>query len=278
MPKLKPLEEVQRGSEEDESLEPIPSHPTWSGSISMGLVNIPVRAIPITLERKVSFRMLHEKCKTPISYKLFCEEGDEVSKSEIAYGYKLKGHDYLVFNKKEIASAKPVSSKLIELDKFIEFFQVDPHYFERTFLLIPDNSEKPYALLRKVLEKTGLAAIGKVTMSTKERVVLIHYYQNAIVATTLRYPDEVTDPAHFAEIRDLPEAGEEELTLMTKIVDKLTVDLDLSIFHDGYKERIEALIKSKMKGEVAQVQEKRPKKPVVKSMMEALRETAESLK
>jgi DNA end-binding protein Ku len=277
MPKLKPPEEVQRGSE-DESLGPIPSHPTWSGSISMGLVNIPVRAIPITLERKVSFRMLHQKCKTPITYKLFCEEGDEVSKSEIAYGYKLKGHDYLVFDKKEIASAKPVSSKLIELDKFIEFFQVDPHYFERTFLLIPDNSEKPYALLRKVLEKTGLAAIGKVTMSTKERVVLIHYYQRAIVATTLRYPDEVTEPAHYAEIRDLPEAGDEELALITKIVDKLTVDLDLSIFHDGYKERIEALIKSKMKGEVAQVQEKRPKKPVAKSMMEALRETAESLK
>ena len=277
MPKLKPPEEVEKGGEE-ESLGPIPGHPTWSGSISMGLVNIPVRAIPITLERKISFRMLHKKCKTPISYKLFCEEGDEVSKSEIAYGYKLKGHDYLVFDKKEINSAKPVSSKLIELDKFIEFFQVDPHYFERTFLLIPDNSAKPYALLRKVLEKTGLAAIGKVTMSTKERVVLIHYYQNAIVATTLRYPDEVTDPSHFAEIKDLPEAGEEELALMTKIVDKMTMDLDLSIFHDGYKERIEALIKSKMKGEVAQVKEKKPKKPVAKSMMEALRDTAESLK
>jgi DNA end-binding protein Ku len=188
--------------------------------------------------------MLHQKCKTPISYKLFCEEGEEVPKSEIAFGYKLKGHDYLVFDEKEITSAKPVSSKLIELDKFIEFFQVDPHYFERSFLLIPNNSEKPYALLRKVLEQTGLAAIGKVTMSTKERVILIHYYQNAIVATTLRYPDEVTDPLHFAEIRDLPEASDEEMALMTKIVDKMTVDLDLTVFHDGYKERIEALIKA----------------------------------
>jgi len=154
-----------------------------------------------------------------------------------------------------------VSSKLIKLDKFVNFFQVDPHYFERSFLLIPNNSEKPYALLRKVFEQTGMDAIEKVTMSTKERVVLIHYYQNAIVATTLRYPDEVTDPSHFAEIRDLPEAGEEELALMTKIVDKLTTDLDLSVFHHDYKERIEALIKSKMKGEVAQVEDKRPKKP-----------------
>ena len=96
--------------------------------------------------------MLHSKCKTPISYRLFCEEGDEVPKSEMAYGYKVKEHDYLVFDKKEIDSAKPVSSKLIEFDKFIEFFQVGPHYFERSILLIPNNSEKPYALLKKVLK------------------------------------------------------------------------------------------------------------------------------
>ena len=171
-----------------------------------------------------------------------------------------------------------MSTKLIELDKFIEFFQVDPHYFERTFLLIPDNSAKPYALLRKVLEKTGLAAIEKVTMSTKERVVLIHYYHNAIVATTMRYPDEVTDPSHFAEIKDLPEAGEEELSMMIKIVDKMTKDLDLRLYHDGYEERIEALITSEMKEEVAQVKEEKPKKPAAKSMMEMLRETAESSK
>jgi DNA end-binding protein Ku len=133
-------------------------------------------------------------------------------------------------------------------------------------------------LLRKLLEKTGLAAIGKMTISTKEHVVLIHYYQNAVVATTLRYPDEVKDPSHFAEIKNLPEAGEEELTLMTQIVDKLTTDLDLRAYHDGYKERIEGLVKSEMKGEVARVEEKKPKKPEATSMMEALRETAESLK
>ena len=199
--------------------------------------------------------------------------------SEIAYGYRLKGHDYLVFDKKEIDSAKPVSTKLIELDKFVNFFEADPHYFERTRLLIPNNSDKPYALLRKLLEKTGMAAIGKVTMSTRERVVLIHYYQNAIVATTLHYPDELKEPSHFAELKDLPEAGEEELAMMTKIVDKMTKDdLDLRLYHDGYKERIEALITSKMKGEVAQVKEEKPKKPAAKSMMETLRETAESLK
>ena len=82
-----------------------------------------------------------------------------------------------------------------------------------------------------------MAAIGKVTMSTKERVVLIHYYQNAVVATTLHYPDEVTEPSHFAELKDLPEASEEELAMMTKIVDKMTKGLDLRLYHDGYNKR-----------------------------------------
>jgi len=94
----------------------------------------------------------------------------------------------------------------------------------------------------------------------------------------LRYRDEAKEPSHFAELKDLPEAGEEVLALMTKIVDKMTKDLDLRMCHDGYKERIEALITSKMKGVVAQVKEEKPKKPAAKSMMEMLRETAESLK
>ena len=92
------------------------------------------------------------------------------------------------------------------------------------------------------------------------------------LATTLRYPDEVKDPSHFAELKNLPEAGEEELAMMTKIVDKMTKDMDLRLYHDGYKQRIEALITSKMKGEVAQVEEKKPKRPAAKSMMEMLRE------
>ena len=96
MPKLPPPK-LEVSNAEEESIEPIPGHLTWSGGISIGLVNIPVRAIPITIERKISFRLLHRKCKTPISYKFFCEEGYEVPKSEIAHGYKLKGIDYLAY-------------------------------------------------------------------------------------------------------------------------------------------------------------------------------------
>ena len=270
MPKLKTLVEEEKVDEEEET-DVIPARAVWSGSLSMGLVNIPVRAVPITRDKKISFRMLHKSCSTPITYKRFCEEGDEVPESETVYGYKLGRGKYLIFDKGELSSAKPESSKVIALDRFVNFFLADPHYFERTYLLVPDGSDAAYSLLRKTLEK-----IGKMTMCSKERIVLIHYYQNAIVATTMRYSDEVLDPSLMQEIKDLPEPGEKEMALAKDIADRLTGDLDLSEYHDGYRERIEALISSKLKGEVLHL-EKRPKKPAAKSLMEALRETAESL-
>lgn len=276
MLKLKATLEKEKVEEEEET-DVIPARAVWSGSLSMGLVNVPVRAVPITRDKKISFRMLHKKCSTPVSYKRFCEEGDEVPESETVYGYKLGRGKYLIFDKKEISSAKPASSKVIALDRFVNFFLADPHYFERTYLLVPDGSDAAYSLLRKTLEKTGKAAIGKMTMSSKERIVLIHYYQNAIVATTMRYSDEVLDPSLMQEIKGLPEPGEKEMALAKDIADRLTGDLDLSEYHDGYRERIEAMISSKLKGEVLHL-EKRPKKPAAKSLMEALMETANSLK
>jgi DNA end-binding protein Ku len=96
------------------------------------------------------------------------------------------------------------------------------------------------------------------------------------VATTLRYPDEVRDLSQLPKLEDLPKPSKEDLALAMKIVNKLTVDLDLGVFHEGYRDRIEAMISSKLKGEAVQVEEKKPKKPVAKNMMEALRETAES--
>lgn len=269
--------EIKDDEGAEERAEIAPARAVWSGNLSIGLVNIPVRAVPITIEKRTGFRMLHKKCNTPISYRKFCGEGDEVPQSEIAYGYKLERDKYLVLNKKEIDSAKPKSSKVIELDRFINFFQADPHYFERTYLLIPDGSDMAYSLLRKTLEKTGKAAIGKMTMSSRERIVLVHFYREAVVATILRYQDEVLDPSDRPEIADLPEPGEKELALARDIVDRLTGELDLSLYHDRYRERIDELISSKLKGEVVRLEKKAGRLPA-KSLMEALRETAKSLK
>ncbi|MEI6103757.1 MAG: Ku protein [Methanothrix sp.] len=254
-----------------------PPRTTWSGSLRIGLVNIPVKALLMTKDVRISFRMLHRSCKTQISFKRFCQEGEEVTLADIVYGYPLGKDQYAVLEKKEIDAARPESKNSIALDRFVNFFEIDPHYFEKTYLLLPDKSEEAYSLLRTVMEKTAKAAIGRITFHSQERPVLVHYYRQAVVATTLRYPEEVLDPENYQAIRDLPPPQEKELDLALEIVKSLSGELDLSSYHDQYKERIEALVRSKMAGTV-EVPEKKKTGPAAKSLMEALRLTAESLK
>jgi DNA end-binding protein Ku len=250
---------------------------TWSGSLRIGLVNIPVKALLMTKDVRISFRMLHRSCRTAISNRRFCQEGEEVTLADIVYGYPLGNNRYAVLEKKEIEAARPESKNTIALDRFVNFFEIDPHYFEKTYLLLPDKSEEAYSLLRTVMEKTAKAAIGRITLRSRERPVLVHYYRQAVVATTMRYPEEVSDPQSYQAILELPEPQEKELELAMQIIKSLSGELDLSAYHDQYKERIEALVRSKMEGAVA-VPEKKKARPAAKSLMEALRLTAESLK
>jgi DNA end-binding protein Ku len=250
---------------------------SWSGSLRIGLVNIPVKAMLMTKDMRISFRMLHRSCKTAISFKRFCQEGEEVSLADIVYGYPLGNNRYAVMEKKEIEEARPESKSSIALDRFVNFFEIDPHYFEKTYLLLPDRSEEAYSLMREVMEKTAKAAIGRITFHTRERPVLVHYYRQALVATTMKYPEEVLDPQSYQAIRDLPRPQEKELELAMQIVNSLSGELNLSAYHDRYKERIEGLVRSKMEG-IVSVPEKKKSRSSAKSLMEALRLTAESLK
>jgi DNA end-binding protein Ku len=278
MAELKSVVEEQASEKEPASIERLPpARAIWSGSLGIGLVNIPVKAVPMTKDHHISFRMLHKSCKTPIHYKKYCEENKEVSQDEIVYGYQMTKGKYTILDKKEIEALKPESSDMIELDRFVDFFQADPHYFDKTYLLIPDGSENAYALLRQIMDKTGKAAIGRMTISSKEHVVLIHYYQKAIVATLMRYADEILDPSQRPELDNLPKPSEKELSIAKEIVDKLSGQLDLSLYHDRYKDRVEEMVKTKLEGEAVHIEEKKTR-PASKDLMDALRKTAESLK
>ena len=266
------------GEDKEEDSTPSATPRTiWSGSLRIGLVNIPVKAFSMIRNTRISFRMLHKACKTPISFKRYCQEGEEVALADIVYGYPLGKDKYVVLAKKEIDKAKPESRNTIALDRFISFFEIDPHYFEKTYLLLPDRSEEAYSLLRAVMEKTGKAAIGRITMHSRERPVIVHYYRQAIAATTMRYPEEITDPAGYSVLKELPEPSEKEMELAIEIVRGLTGELDYSAYEDEYKKRIEALVRSKVEGVVI-VPEKKREKPPARSLMEALRATADSLK
>lgn len=270
-------EKTEEGSPDESATPSAPLRTIWSGNLRIGLVNIPVKASSMTRDMRISFRMLHRSCKTPISFKRICQEGEEVPLADTVYGYPLGKGKYVILEKKEIDSMKPESKNTIALDRFVNFFEVDPHYFEKTYLLLPDRSEDAYSLLRSVMEKSGKAAIGRITMHSRERPVLVHYYRQAIAATTMKYPDEVLDPEGYAVLKELPVPREKELELANEIIKGLSGDLDFDAYKDGYRERIETLVKSKMEGVVV-LPEKKKAGPAAKSLMEALRMTAESLK
>jgi DNA end-binding protein Ku len=270
-------EKTEEGAPGEDASPSAPPRTIWSGNLRIGLINIPVKALSMTRDMRISFRMLHRSCKTPISFKRICQEGEEVPLADTVYGYPLGQGKYVILEKKEIDSMKPESKNTIALDRFVNFFEVDPHYFEKTYLLLPDRSEDAYSLLRSVMEKTGKAAVGKITMHSRERPVLVHYYRQAIAATTMKYPDEVLDPEGYAALKELPVPKENELQLAQEIVKSLSGDLDFDAYKDEYRERIEGLVKSKMEGVVV-LPEKKKAPTAAKSLMEALRLTAESLK
>ena len=269
--------EEENGQPGSEAKEISLLRPVWTGSISLGLVNVPVKALPITRDRTIHFRMIHRECGTPIHYRRICEEGKEVDRDEIIYGYEFTRGKYVLLEKDELEGAKPASSSDISLDSFISYFEVDPHYFRKTYLLVPDESDHAYALLLAAMVQTGRAAVGTVTMHARERIMLIHPYEDGIVATELRYEDEILSPAKSPSLSGLPEPAKEELELAQEIIERLTKPFNHSGYTDRYRERLSELIRAKAEGRVAEL-EKKEKKPSVENLLVALRQTAEGLK
>jgi DNA end-binding protein Ku len=159
----------------------------------------------------------------------------------------------------------------------VDYLSTDPIFFERSFILVPDKSDAAYSLLLKALEKMGKAGAGRITLRTKEYPVLIHPYKGALVMTTMRYAYEVADPSELEELKKLSEPNKEELNLAMKIISDLSGEFNITEYEDTYKEKIEELIRKKMKGEIIAF-EKPMKEEAAKELMEALQETLKQLK
>ncbi|MDD1705814.1 MAG: Ku protein [Methanoregulaceae archaeon] len=249
----------------------------WTGAISIGLVNIPVRLSVMVKEHTVPFRLLHKRDGQPVRYERVCTRDNEVVPwEEIARGFEVREGEYIMIDKGEIEAIRPESDRRIRIDRFIHVLSVDPVYFDRTYLLLPDGPSDAYALLRETFRTMGKAGIGRITLRTKEYPVLVREYSDALILTTLHYPDEVTDLDKVAELSGIPAPGKKELSLAEKIVTDLSGEFDIMEYHDTYRERIEALISSKMAGTTFHVE--KPKAAEVRDLMSALEETLARLK
>lgn len=254
----------------------VPRRPIWTGILTIGLVNVPVKLYPMIYDRGISFRFLHKNDGQPLKYQKVCTKDQKVIPwQEVAKGYEIVKNEYVIFDKEELEAVKPESDKRIRLDKFVDYFSVDPIHFNRSYVLMPDKSSDAYSLLLKVFEKKGKAGVGRITLRTKEYPALVHAYKGAIVLTTLRYAYDVIDPQGFEDLKKLKEPEKAELDLAVKIVTDLSGEFDITEYEDNYKQKVEELIKKKMKGETVTVE--KPVEEEAKGLMAALRDTLKQL-
>jgi DNA end-binding protein Ku len=254
----------------------VPSRSIWSGAITIGLVNVPVKLYAMIYDKGIAFHFLHKTDGQPLKYVKVCTRDDKIVPwNEVIRGYEVAKNEYITFNKKELDAVRPESDKRIRISKFVDYFSVDPVYFDRTYALLPDKSKEAYGLLLNAMQKTNKAGAGRITLRTKEYPALLHTYKGALVLTTLRYAYDIVDPQDFEKLHNPVEPEKAELDLAVKIVKDLSGDFDLTEFEDTYMKRVQELVKQKLKGEKITIE--KPPEVQAKGLMVALRETLKQL-
>jgi DNA end-binding protein Ku len=227
----------------------------WSGSVSFGLVNVPVKLTTAQSPKDVRFNQLHDADGGRINQKRVCSiDGEEVEYSHIVKGYDLGGGRYVVVEPEELATIDVEMTRNIDIEEFVDLAEIDPVYFERSYYLVPDGrAEKPYSLLVETMERCGKVALGRFVLRTKQYLVVLRAREGVLVLSTMLYADEVVDPADL-EVPSATETAptERELQMAAQLVESLSAPFDPEKYHDDYREKVLALIEAKADGEIIQ--------------------------
>jgi DNA end-binding protein Ku len=222
----------------------------WKGSVSFGLISIPVRLFRATEERDVSFHQVRVSDGSRIKYKrVAAADGEEVSYADIAKGYELPGGETVILTDADLADLPLTTSRAIEVDAFVPLAQVDPIYFEKTYYLEPEGQGalKPYALLRDALVSSERVAIVKVALRRREQLAALRVRDGVFVLETMLWPDEIR-PAEFDFLHEDIPVRPQELAMATSLIDSLAGDFDPSQYADTYREAVEQVVAAKVEG------------------------------
>jgi DNA end-binding protein Ku len=259
---------------------------TWNGSISFGLVNIPVGLAPATKpaarQSDVSFRQLHRECGTPIKQKKWCPLHDrEVGPDEIVRGWEVAKGEFVIVEDADLeALEQQDSSRTIEITRFVALQEVDPIYFDRTYFLVPaaqDAQRRPYVLLLRAMHETGMAAVGRFVLAGKEKFSLIRAKGDALVLETLFLAEDVYSQAEIEESVGDMEVKEPELELARQVIGSLVAEFDPKELRSEYRSKLRALLEAKLEGKEVARPEPVPEAPVV-DLMEALKRSVAEAK
>lgn len=245
----------------------------WSGSISFGLVNVPVKLFTAARSKDIGFNQLHAKDGSRIQMRRFCaEENQEIPSDEIVKGYEVSPDRYVVITQSELDALTPEVTRGIDIESFADLKEIDPIYFESSYYLVPDKGgAKAYGLLLAAMRNSGKIALGRVVLRSKQYLVALRPVENALSMSTLYFPDEVVGQD---ELGGLPEQAkgfqERELAMAQQLIDALSEEFNPDKYHDEYRERVLQMIEEKASGATVHLEAKPERQPVVVDLMAAL--------
>lgn len=220
----------------------------WRGTISFGMVSIPVKLLTATESQDISFRQLHAEDNSPIKLIRRCAaDGQDLSPDEIVKGYEYSKDRYVIIDEGDLEQLPVASKRAIELTAFVNASEIDPIYFEKAYFLEPEEvGRKPFALLVKVLQERNFLAVGKISIRTKERLCALRIREDGLVLETLYYADEVRAPESTLPAVTVSAA---EMKIANALIDLLKAKFDPTEYKDEYREAMMAVITAKLDGQ-----------------------------
>lgn len=252
----------------------------WSGSLSFGLVNLPVQLVSAARDLDYHFRQLHEKDKVPVEQRRYCSKDDqEVVWEEVAHSYELDGKQ-VVLTDEELASVQPRKTRTIDIEAFVELADVDPVYFDHPYFLVPagdsEGTLRAYRLLVETMGAQERLALGRFVMRTKEYLVAIRAQESALALTTMLFADEVRPTKDIETGGKKP--SKKQLDGAVAIIEELTTDWDPVGYTDCYRERLKRVIDDKRKRKAIHAPEAEKEPQPAPDLMDALERTLENLR
>jgi len=219
----------------------------WKGSITFGLVNVPISLYPATVKKELSFRLLRQSDLSPIIYKrVAAVDGKEVPWEQIVKGYEYEKGKFVVITDEDFQAADNKATQTVEVLEFVRLSEIDPIFFDRPYYLEPQKQgAKAYALLRDALKKMGMVGITKVVLKTRQHLASVKPEENALVLELMHFTDELVRPDSLQIPRDFT-VGSREMQMATELIDKLSGKWDPSKYTDDYQEALMNLIQKKV--------------------------------
>jgi DNA end-binding protein Ku len=250
----------------------------WSGTISFGLLNVPVRMYSAVSRKTIRFNELRESDGSRVRHKRVAESDEkEVPYDEIVKGYEISPERFVILSRDELEELMPAKTRAIEIQDFVDLEDIDPIYFDSPYYLGPaDGAEKAYGLLVKAMDTAGKAAIARFVLRNKEHLAAIRPMDGVLTLTTMRFADEVVRPDELEDVLpdSNPRVDKREREMAEKLIESLSGDFDPGKYHDEYREQLLSLIEQKAEGkEIVASESEEPEPTKAPDLMAALEES-----